>query len=614
MPNRISKFICSLVLLVFLGSLGLAQDNSANQSLSSQATQPSASGENAQAQSTVGAQLKPGQFQSLPGHPRPLHVVRMHHPGEMVTPYFAPPGSHLTYFGGPVISNVEIVQVLYGAGSYDPQVAGTATPSMGNFYSDITNSGFMDMLSEYNTPVLGGTGQTIGHGSFLGTFQIVPSPGNSGFVITDDQIQAELLAQIGAGHLPPPSVDAQGNPNTLYMMFFPQEVQINLGGALSCINFCAYHGTTHNLFGVNNVLYGVHPDFQPGGIGCNFGCGTSTVFGNTTAVSSHELAEAITDADVGIAVVFGPPLGWVDFNTGEEIGDICEPQTGEYVANGTSYHIQMEFSNAANNCILPPVTHPADFSLGAPSLSIAAGSSGSSTVTVVPTGGFSGSVTLSVSGLPSGVTASFGTNPTTSTSVLTFHASTTASAGTSNITVTGTSGTLTHTAALQLTIGASQPQQLFGNPGFENGTNVAPWALTAGVINNNMKSQPSHSGFWDAWLNGYGRTHTDSAVQTVSIPSTATSATLSFWLHIDTAETSKTAAHDTLQVQILNSSNVVLATLATFSNLNAAAGYQQHSFDVTSFKGQTVNVRFLGQENSSLQTSFVIDDAALNVH
>ena len=88
---------------------------------------------------------------------------------------------------------------------------------------------------------------------------------------------------------------------------------------------------------------------------------------------------------------------------------------------------------------------------------------------------------------------------------------------------------------------------------------------------------------------------------------------MTFWLHIDTAETTTTTAFDTLQVQVLNSSGTVLATLGTFSNLNKAAGYQQRSFDVTQFKGQTVQIRFLGKEDGSLQTSFVIDDVNLNV-
>jgi cellulase/cellobiase CelA1 len=89
------------------------------------------------------------------------------------------------------------------------------------------------------------------------------------------------------------------------------------------------------------------------------------------------------------------------------------------------------------------------------SLSIAQGASGSSTITVTPSGGFTGSVTLAASTLPSGVTATFGTNPATSTSVVTFAASSSAATGTSTVTITGTSGSLTHTATIALTINAS---------------------------------------------------------------------------------------------------------------------------------------------------------------
>ena len=95
-----------------------------------------------------------------------------------------------------------------------------------------------------------------------------------------------------------------------------------------------------------------------------------------------------------------------------------------------------------------------DFSLSASptSLSIATGSSGTSTITITPKNGFTGSVTLSASGMPTGVTASFGTNPTTATSVLTLTASSTATLGTSTITITGTSGALTHTTTVALTV------------------------------------------------------------------------------------------------------------------------------------------------------------------
>ncbi len=254
-----------------------------------------------------------------------------------------------------------------------------------------------------------------------------------------------------------------------------------------------------------------------------------------------------------------------------------------------------------------------DFSLSASpsSLTVKQGTSGTSTITETPSGGFTGSVTLSASGLPSGVTAAFGTNPTTSTSVVTFTASSTATVGTATVTITGTSGTLTHTTTVALTISSAAATQLIVNPGFENAT-AAPWTLTAGVLNTSA-SEPPHSGAKDAWLDGYGTTHTDTAAQTITIPSTATSATLTFWLHIDTAETTTTTAFDTLKVQVLNTSGTVLSTLATFSNLNKAAGYQQRTFDVTAFKGQTIQIKFTGTEDVSLQTSFVIDDVNVNV-
>ena len=98
----------------------------------------------------------------------------------------------------------------------------------------------------------------------------------------------------------------------------------------------------------------------------------------------------------------------------------------------------------------------------------------------------------------------------------------------------------------------------------------------------------------------------------MTIPSTATSATLSFWLHIDTAESGSTV-YDTLKVQIRNTSGTVLATLATYSNANAASGYTQKSFNVLTYKGQTIQVYLLGVEDTTLQTSFVVDDFALNV-
>lgn len=160
--------------------------------------------------------------------------------------------------------------------------------------------------------------------------------------------------------------------------------------------------------------------------------------------------------------------------------------------------------------------------------------------------------------------------------------------------------------------GTTTPKQLIGNPGFENGLNGAPWVATAGVFNNSS-AEPAHGGSWDAWLDGYGTPHTDTLAQTVTIPSTITTATLTFWLHIDTAETTTTQALDTLNVQVRNAAGVVLATLATYSNLNKASGYTQKTFNLSAYKGQTIQLYLIGVETTHKQTSFVVDDFALNV-
>jgi hypothetical protein len=145
--------------------------------------------------------------------------------------------------------------------------------------------------------------------------------------------------------------------------------------------------------------------------------------------------------------------------------------------------------------------------------------------------------------------------------------------------------------------GCTAPGQKLANPGFESG--AVSWSSTSGVITSST-GEAAHAGSWKAWMNGYGTAHTDTLSQSVSIPSGCV-ATFSFWLHIDTAETTTTTAYDTLTVKAGST------TLATYSNLNKNTGYVQKSFTVPA---GTTSVSFTGVEGSTLQTSFVIDDAA----
>jgi Zn-dependent metalloprotease len=211
-------------------------------------------------------------------------------------------------------------------------------------------------------------------------------------------------------------------------------------------------------------------------------------------------------------------------------------------------------------------------------------------------------LTWSATGLPAGlsINSSTGLISGTPTTAGTFSSTVTARD------TTNASGSTTFTWTIGGTGGTcSSPGQKLGNPGFESGATV--WSQTAGVIGQyGSQGEPTHSGTWDAWLDGYGTTHTDTLTQSVTIPS-GCAATLTFYLHIDTSETTTTTAYDKLTVK------AGATTLATYSNLNKASGYSLKSFNLSSFAGQTVTISFSGSEDVSLQTSFVIDDTALNV-
>lgn len=142
--------------------------------------------------------------------------------------------------------------------------------------------------------------------------------------------------------------------------------------------------------------------------------------------------------------------------------------------------------------------------------------------------------------------------------------------------------------------------QVILNPGFESGS--ANWSSTASVINTD--GAYSHSGVGYAWLDGYGTTHTDTLSQSVAIKA-GCRATLTYWLRIDTQESGSTA-YDKLTLSINGTAK------QTFSNVNAGP-YAQRSLDLSAYAGTTVTIKWTGTEDSSLATSFYIDDTALTL-
>ncbi|CAM3239356.1 M4 family metallopeptidase [Janthinobacterium lividum] len=169
--------------------------------------------------------------------------------------------------------------------------------------------------------------------------------------------------------------------------------------------------------------------------------------------------------------------------------------------------------------------------------------------------------------------------------------------------VTATTGN----ATLTVGGGTGTSTERIVNGGFEAGT--TGWGGTNGPIGSHA-GQVAYEGTKFAWLGGNGKTADELLTQSVAIPAAATSASLSFALHIDTAETDNTV-YDKLVVTVKNSTGVVLGTLATYSNVNKAAGYQIRTFDLIGYKGQTVQLSFAATEDAGLQTSFVIDKVSL---
>ena len=170
-----------------------------------------------------------------------------------------------------------------------------------------------------------------------------------------------------------------------------------------------------------------------------------------------------------------------------------------------------------------------------------------------------------------------------------------------------TPGSATSSTAT-LTVSSGGATERIVNGSFESGT--TGWAGTTGVIGA-YAGQSAYDGTRFAWLGGNGATASETITQAVAIPSAASAASLTFALHIDTAETTTTSAYDKLVVTVKNSAGTVLGTLATYSNLNKATGYQVRSFNLLAYKGQTVTLSFAVTEDASLQTSFVVDKVSL---
>lgn len=250
----------------------------------------------------------------------------------------APPAGDMNYYGGSVFSKVNVVSVMW-----NKDVLANTQKEVPLLSAALVNSTYIDQAGQYSTKgvqsISGhrGTSQVIKRGTYFG--QVVLVPHNNSKSLTDAQVQAELKKQIKEGHLPPRSA------NTVYMIYFPSDITINLDGSLSCQAFGAYHFATVDTASARkkNIYYSVEPE-------CNSG------FNFLTFAASHEFMEATTDNVPTPGSNPNWPQAWND-SAGYEVGDKCST-SGTLSTKSDSWEVTQYYLNSTHACSTGNYTSP----------------------------------------------------------------------------------------------------------------------------------------------------------------------------------------------------------------------------------------------------------------
>ena len=354
--------------------------------------------------------------------------------------------TNLSWHGGKIVAAAKVYNFYWGnafAGAESSERA-----RYDGFLSAMDGSwDFVKPLNQYGiSPV-----------TFLGSSVFPFNPSASE---TDEHLRATLTWAIRNGYAPWPDA------STIYQVFMPQGTDLAHGNERMCKNFCGYHGSydDSNINEGLSIRYVALP--RPDCGGCVY---AQTTTDRETVISSHELSETVTDADVN-----NHRLGWYDDPDNQEIGDICSSAPKSTIKG---YLVQAEWSNADKACVGPHDPSP-DFAVGVnpPALTIARGTSASIQAWAGIIGGYPGTPTLTVTA-PAGITVSAPESlPAGISQTLTLQVDEGLGPATYSVVLAASDGTLSHSEVLSVQVTAPQLRTLLQD-GAESG--LGDWQVVA---------------------------------------------------------------------------------------------------------------------------------------
>ncbi len=250
---------------------------------------------------------------------------------------------NFVFNGGPVVSSPAVHVSFWGA---TWAKAAAETSALTQFFTDLLNSGFMNVLSQY------GVGTGAGSGRVVGSSMLA----NVATQLTNATVESTIQSAIDAGTIPEPTA---GGPN-VFIAYLDETIELS-DRALGIV-MCEPSGDTafgyHDFFTTkagNACYYAVIPALDDACLrhSCAQDSGCSLHLAQPqrqrrTQVASHEFAELTTDPELN---------AWYDPQNGEN-GDICNGQTDTITVGSNTWTVQRTYSkvddvatNGATYCL-----------------------------------------------------------------------------------------------------------------------------------------------------------------------------------------------------------------------------------------------------------------------